>query len=248
MQKYSFLSRFSCGIEHVDLSSDLTVVYIHGFCSDPWGAKPDAIREYCVANNVSFLRFELAGHGSDAENYMDSDFNIWRAQVLDIIDNHVSGRVIMVGSSLGGWLSLIAARDRAERVVGVLGLAPAADFTADMEKMVLTPEQLAELESGVLVYPTQEFTYRVTRRIMDSAGENLILGGSLDIHCPVYIVHGTADNNLRPDKPFQIQRALTGDTVIVKLIKGSGHRLDSEIDRMEIRASLSALFALASHR
>ncbi len=245
MQHYSFLSRFSCGIEHVDLSSDLTVVYIHGFCSAPWGTKPDAIREYCVANNVSFLRFELAGHGSDSENYMDSDFNIWRTQVLDIIDNHVSGRVIMAGASLGGWLSLIAARERPDRVVGVLGLAPAADFTADMEKMVLSPEQLAQLNSGVLVYPTPEFTYRVTKRIVDSARENLILGGPLDIRCPVHIIHGTADRSLIPDKPFQILRALTGDIVVVKLIKGSGHRLNSDIDRMEIRASLSALFALA---
>ncbi len=245
MQKYSPVSPFKCSFEHIQTSSDTTVVYTHGFCSDPWGAKPDKIKDFCLEHNISFFRYELAGHGSDTEHYMESDFNIWRDQLLDIIDNRVSGKIIVVGSSLGGWLSLIAARERPNRIVGVLGLAPAADFTADMLEKLLTPEQIAELNSGVLICPTKEFTYKATKRIFDTAAQNLILRGQLDVKCPVHIIHGTMDKNLMPDKPFQIQRALMGDVVVVKLIKGAEHRLDDDISRSEIRASLTELLRLA---
>ncbi len=245
MPHYSFKSPFLSRYEHVSCPSDLTVVYTHGFCSDPWGTKAEHVKAHCINNNVSFFRYELAGHGSDAANYMASDFNVWKNQLLDIIDNRVSGKIILVGSSLGGWLSLIGARDRGNRVSGVLGLAAAPDFTADIMHYVLTPAQRAQLDTGTLIFPTNEFTYTATKRIFDTASENLVLTGALNITCPVHIIHGTADKTLIPEKPFQIQRALTSDNVVVKLIKGAGHRLDSEIDRGEIRASLSELFRLA---
>lgn len=243
MRNYLYDNKFYCNFEYVNqrYSDKLTVLYIHGLCSDPWGTKPEAVKKFCKQNNLAFFRFELAGHGSDKANYLNADFNDWKKQLLEIIDNKISGKILLVGSSLGGWLGLIAARDRAERVVGMVGLAPAPDFTYDMENFVLTEAQKAELSAGVLYYPVKNFTYVVTQKMFDTARENLLLQNPLTIKCPIHILHGTEDKNLNPQKPFKLLEVLESDNVIVKLIKGANHSLDRENDIVELYFSLSSL-------
>ena len=127
MTDYTFKSNFTTKIDFrqakTPKTNSLTVVYIHGLYSDCWGRKPENVMEWCAANGVNFFRFELAGHGSDSARYEETDVNIWKAQLLEVIDNIVKTDVILAGSSLGGWLSLLAALERPEKVKGVLGLA-----------------------------------------------------------------------------------------------------------------------------
>lgn len=243
MQTYTFKSGFTTQFEYIRGPRQTTVLYIHGLCSDPWGTKPDNIARFVTEMGFSFLRFELAGHGSDIAHSLEIDFNVWKSQVMEVIDNIIDPehKIIVVGSSLGGWLSLIAGRDRPSRVIGILGLAPAPDFTYDMENFVLTDAEKAELATGILRYPTKEFEYVVTKRMLDTARENLLLQSKLEINCPVHIIHGTADKNVDPKKPFKIQSVLTSNDVVVKLIKGAGHRLQRDIDTTEIQHSLMVL-------
>ena len=129
MTDYTFKSNFTTKIDFrqakTPKTNSLTVVYIHGLYSDCWGRKPENVMEWCAANGVNFFRFELAGHGSDSARYEETDVNIWKAQLLEVIDDIVKTDVILAGSSLGGWLSLLAALERPEKVKGVLGLAAA---------------------------------------------------------------------------------------------------------------------------
>ncbi len=243
MQKHTFKSGFSTQYEHLKTNKKLTVVYTHGLCSDPWGGKPQVVRDFCVENNFSFIRYELAGHGSDVDNILNTDFNVWKNQLLEIIDDFAQGDVLVVGSSLGGWLSLISARERPNRIIGFIGLAPAPDFSYDMEQNVLTEAQKAELDTGILHYPMKDFTYHVTKKMFDTARENLLLQGPLAVKCPVHIIHGTDDKNLDPQKPFKLQNVLESQDVIVKLIKGSNHRLSREVDYAQLRHSLADLTA-----
>lgn len=220
-------------------SSDFTVVYVHGLCSDPWGRKPEEVKRFCEENNISFFRFELAGHGADRENYEKVDFNTWKGQILEVVDKMVMGKILFIGSSLGGWLSLIAARERPERTKGVIGLAPAPDFTYDMERYVLTDAQKTEMkESGRLLYPTKDFTYVVTQKMFDTARNNLLLEAPLAITCPVHIIHGTEDKNLDPQKPFKLLKCLQSEDVVLKLIKGSNHSLGRDADIEELLNSI----------
>ncbi len=245
MQTHTFKSGFTTQFEYIRGTRPTTVLYIHGLCSDPWGTKPNNIARFATDNGFSFLRFELAGHGSDIARSSEMDFNVWKNQVFEIIDDIIApgDSIVVVGSSLGGWLSLIAARDRANRITGVLGLAPAPDFTYDMENFVLTDAEKAELATGILRYPTKEFEYVVTKHMFDTARENLLLQSPLEINCPVHIIHGTDDKNVDPKKPFKLQSVLTSPDVVVKLIKGAGHRLQRDIDTVEIMHSLAVLTA-----
>ena len=123
MQKYTYNSGFTTNFEFLKQEkSPFTILYIHGLCSDPWGKKPEAVKNYASKHGIDFLRFELAGHGSDANNFAKTDMNIWKNQLFEIIDTMIKGPIVVIGSSIGGWLSLIAAKERPERIIGFVGI------------------------------------------------------------------------------------------------------------------------------
>ncbi len=253
IQNHTFREQFTAKIElsqakyaktHKN-SADLSVIYIHGLFSDPWGRKPEEVKAFCAENNLGFCRFELAGHGSDKENYENIDFNVWKHQVLEVIDELVKGDVVMMGSSLGGWLSLLAAKERPERVKAVVGLAAAPDFTFDIEKYIFTPAQKAEMkQKGKILFPMKDFTYIFTSKIFDTARENLLLEGELPVNCPVHLLQGSEDKNVLPDKPFKIMKCLTSEDVVIKIIKGGNHRLGRDEDIKEMKKSLASVCGL----
>ena len=241
-----FLGQFTTNFEHIKAKSSeinsFTVLYTHGLYSDPWGRKPDAVRDWCVKNQMGFFRYELVGHGSDAGNYENVDVNLWKAQILEIIDTIIEGDIVVVGSSLGGWLSLIAAEARPERVKAVLGLAAAPDFTVDLEDKYLTPEQNKTIqEQGRLEFVNDDFTYVFTKKLMDSGRENQMLNRTINITCPVQLIQGQKDASLDWRKALQISQAVSGNNVMVKLLKYSNHRLGEDSDLEVITRSLDAL-------
>lgn len=252
MQSHTYKSQFTTKFElsqakisktHKN-SSEFTVIYVHGLYSDPWGRKGIEISRFCEENNLDCMRFELAGHGSDIANYEKADFDVWKNQVLEVIDDLVKGQVLLLGSSVGGWLSLIAAIERPERVRGIIGLAAAPDFTADLENYIFTAEQKQAMEKdGRLTFPTKDFTYVFTKKMFDTAQKNLLLTGVIPITCPVHLLQGSKDDSLDPNKAFNIFKALQTDEVIVKWIKGSNHRLGRDVDIEEIHNSIKSFIS-----
>jgi len=246
MSAHQFLGQFTTNFEHIKAKSteinNFTVLYTHGLYSDPWGRKPDSVRDWCAKNNIDFFRYELAGHGSDAGNYENVDVNLWKAQILEIIDTMIEGDIVVAGSSLGGWLSLIAAEARPERVKAVLGLAAAPDFTVDLEDKYLTPEQNKTIqEQGRLEFTNDDFTYVFTKKLMDSGRENQMLNRTINITCPVLLIQGQKDASLDWRKALQISQAVQGNNVMVQLLKYSNHRLGEDSDLEVIARSLDSI-------
>lgn len=246
MSEHQFLGQFTTNFEHIKVKSSeinsFTVLYTHGLYSDPWGRKPDAVRDWCAKNKINFFRYELVGHGSDKGNYENVDVNLWKAQILEIIDTMIEGDIVVVGSSLGGWLSLIAAESRPERVKAVLGLAAAPDFTVDLEDKYLTPEQNKIIqEKGRLDFTNDDFTYVFTKKLIDSGRENQMLNRTININCPVQLIQGQKDASLDWRKALKISDAIQGNNVTVKLLKYSNHRLGEDSDLEVIQRSLDSL-------
>jgi len=246
MFEHLFLGQSTTKIEYIKakttITNNFTVLYTHGLYSDPWGRKPDSIRDWCIRNNHSFLRYELIGHGSDIINYENADINIWKSQILEVIDTLIDGDIVVVGSSLGGWLSLLAAELRPERIKGVLGLAAAPDFTVDLEEKYLTEEQNNIIKTqGRLEFVNEDFTYVFTKRLMDSGRKNQMLNREIDITCPVQLIQGQKDASLDWRKSLQISQAIKGNNVVVKLLKYSNHRLGSDDDLQIINRALDSL-------
>ena len=246
MSEHQFLGQFTTKIEHIKAKTSeinrFTILYTHGLYSDPWGRKPDAVRDWCLKNGYGFFRYELAGHGSDAGNYENVDVNLWKAQILEVIDTMIEGDIVVVGSSLGGWLSLIAAEARPERVKAVLGLAAAPDFTVDLEDKYFTSEQNNQIQKqGRLEFTNDDFTYVFTKKLMQSGRQNQMLNRTIKIDCPVELIQGQKDASLDWRKALQISQAVQGNNVTIKLLKYSNHRLGTDEDLIAIQRSLDSI-------
>lgn len=223
----------------------MTVVYIHGLCSDPWGAKPDAIKSFCTGSGLDFFRFELAGHGSDKANFIRADFNIWKKQVLEVLDQQVQGDILLVGSSLGGWLSLCGVCERPERVKGVITLAAACDLDDDLYKYGLNPEQKAAIERGENIsLGTSEFQYVFTSAQFRAYRANSMLNAPIPVFCPVHLLQGRQDTSFDWRKVLKIAEKLQSDKVVIKILKNGTHRLSEPESLEEFRRSLEDLIKI----
>ena len=240
--KYTFKSAFATDFEHIPPKNGRpTVLYLHGFCSDCWGRKPETVKAFCLAHGVGLFRFDYAGHGSDRENFAKADFKIWKEQVLEVIDEALAGDIVCVGSSMGGWLSLLAAIERPERVRGVIGLAAAPNFVRRFAKLV-TPEQEAELrEKGRFTFGTDDFTYTITGRFIDTATAECLPEGekTWPVGCPVHLIQGMKDACLPWHFALDFAAALASENVEVKLLKSSDHRLNDDDAVAELKNSLA---------
>lgn len=243
MPKHTFANGFTTDFEYIKAETcktqKFTLIYTHGFCSDPWGRKPEEIKKWCIKNDISFYRYELAGHGSDIANFEKTDINTWKNQILDIIDTIIQGPVVVAGASLGGWLSLLAAVARPQRVSGVLGLAAAPDFTKEHEETSTIEQKEALQRNGRIIYEESGFQFVITKQLIDSGKENLLLDKPvIPINCPVTLIQGMQDESVDWLKAVKIAEKLTSRQVLLKLLKTSGHRLNADEDIAEILSAL----------
>ncbi len=245
MDKRTYHIGFTTGFEHINADFNtkqkFTILYTHGFCSDPWGRKPEEIKKWCIENGVGFYRYELAGHGSDTSRFEETDINIWKTQILEIIDKYIEGDIVTVGSSLGGWLSMLAAIERQNRIKGLIGLAAAPDFTAD-HMAYATQAQREEMEKfGKITYPGQGIEFVVTKRLIESGQDNLVLNkNSLPIVCPMILIQGMQDTSVYWKKALKIAELAQTQNVKIKLLKNANHRLNEDSDIQEILSSLNS--------
>ncbi|MBV8911598.1 MAG: alpha/beta hydrolase, partial [Acetobacteraceae bacterium] len=133
-----------------------TAVFLPGYMSDMTGAKALETEAFCVANGLACLRLDYAGHGASGGRFEDGTIGGWTEDALFLIGRLTEGPLVLVGSSMGGWIALLAALAQPERVIGLIGIAPAPDFTEDLMWAAMTPDERAKLmQDGVLHVPSQ---------------------------------------------------------------------------------------------
>jgi pimeloyl-ACP methyl ester carboxylesterase len=209
------------------------VIFFSGFHSDMTGIKATALEAHCRARGQAYVRFDYLGHGTSSGRFEDGTIGRWTEDALAVIDELSTGPQVLVGSSMGGWLMLLAALQRPERIHGLVGVASAPDFTEELLRPNLGAEAQAALESaGVWKRPSAygPDPYPITRTFLEEAKRHLVLGERHALDCPVRLIHGMAD----PDVPFVYSFALaeavaTGD-VAISLIKDGDHRLSRDVD------------------
>lgn len=246
-----FLHTFKCGhttkCVHIKPTGSktqrFTVVYAHGFCSDPYGRKPEETKKWCIDNGMGFFSYEIAGHGSDIATFENTTINVYKEQIFEIIEDMVEGPVVVVGSSLGGWLSLLAACRFGERVIGFIGLAAAPDFLKTYFINCIDEKLKEKLDkNGKIEFPTKDFTYVITQKMIDSAEGNLLLDkDKIPFNGKVRLLQGMKDASLEWHTVLQIAEKLSSDDVKVYLLKNSNHRLGGDGDIATLRQALSEM-------
>ena len=215
-----------------------TIVFLPGYASDMTGAKACTLDAWAQARGRAMLRFDYAGCGASDGVFADGTLAGWRDDALDAIDSLTEGPLLLVGSSMGGWLMLLAALARPERVIGLVGIAAAPDFTDwgfdDDERATIR-------DDGLIVRGADESPLVTTLGFWRSGQANLLLGGEIAIDCPVRLLHGFEDGDVPPSIAFRLGRALRSADVQTILVKGGDHRLSRPGDLALLVATVSAL-------
>jgi pimeloyl-ACP methyl ester carboxylesterase len=223
------------------------VVFLGGFMSDMTGTKATMLEAFCRSRGQAFVRFDYFAHGASSGDFADATIGRWREDALAVLDNVTAGPQILVGSSIGGWLMLLAALARPERVAGLVGIAAAPDATEDLMEPELSAEQRATMlrEGQVRIQSAYDPNgYLITRRLIEEGRQHLVLRAPIPLTCSVRLLHGMAD----PDVPWQtslrLAQRLEGRDVTVTLIAGGDHRLSTESDLAKLRATVAEVSAL----
>jgi len=225
------------------------IVFLGGFKSDMTGAKASTLGEFCHARGLGFLRFDYSGHGASSGNFLDGTISRWFADALAAIDRLTEGPLILVGSSMGGWIMLLVALARPERVRGLIGLAPAPDFTEALIWNALSESERARLiKDGKLeqLSDYSEDPYVITRALIEDGRKHLLLGGRIAIDVPVRLLHGLADPDVPHEISLRLQEKLAAQDVVVKLIKDGDHRLSRPQDLSRLCATVEELVQLSA--
>lgn len=217
-----------------------TLVFLPGYMSDMAGSKATAVFDWAAAQGRACLLLDYSGCGESAGDFADGTLTRWRDEVLALVESNCQGPVVLVGSSMGGWLMLLAALAIPDRVHALVGIAAAPDFT----DWGFTSEQQARLAAGETLFednpygpeptPTHALFWR------DGQAQRL-LAGEIALDCPVRLIQGQQD----PDVPWQtalrLAEALRSAEVQVTLVKDGDHRLSRDADIALLLRTISAL-------
>lgn len=214
---------------HLTEGAGPTIVFLPGYASDMAGTKALALEAWAKANGRAFLRFDYGGCGTSEGAFEEQALADWRDDALAMIDHAVTGPVVLVGSSMGGWIMLLAALARPERVVAMVGIAAAPDFT---DWGFSQEEKLYILQYGKLERPNPygpEATV-YTRRFWQSGEANRVMHGPVAFDGPVRLLHGQRDTDVPFSQSVRLAELLRSDDVQVTLVKDGDHRLSRDAD------------------
>lgn len=215
--------------------------------SDMTGTKALALEAHCRSAGRAFIRFDYAGHGQSGGSFAEGTIGGWLDDALAVIDAVAEGPQILVGSSMGGWIALLAALARPERVRGLVLIAPAPDFT---EKMIWAGLSKAERETLMrdgVVYQPSEYgpePYAISRKLIEDGRKHLLLDAPINLACPVRLLHGMLDRDVPWEYSLRIADRLVAGDVVVTLVKEGDHRLSTPADLDRLGRAVDEVSAL----
>jgi pimeloyl-ACP methyl ester carboxylesterase len=226
------------------------IMWLGGFMSDMGGTKAVALDHWAGVGGRACLRFDYSGHGESGGRFADGTITRWLEESLAVFEACCEGRQILVGSSMGGWLALLLARELrwaprpGASLAGMVLIAPAVDFTEALMWRRLPAEVRREIETaGVWKRPSQysDQPYLITRGLIEDGRRHLMLGGLIETGCPVRILQGVQDPDVPWDHAVELVSRLAQDDVVLTLVKDGDHRLSRPEDIERLVAAVAEL-------
>ncbi len=219
------------------------VIFCGGFMSDMEGTKALALEAWCRAEGRQFTRFDYQGHGQSSGVFAEGTIGIWSQDAIAVLDEVARGDQVVVGSSMGGWIMLLMARARPERLAGLVGIAPAPDFVLRMWDSFDADQQAEMRRNGFIARPSDysDEPYIISLNLIEDGRKHLVADRPIALRCPLRILHGMRD----PDVPWRLSLELLerieGEDVSVEFVKGGDHRLSEPADLRRLIAAVAAL-------
>ncbi|PDT53734.1 MULTISPECIES: alpha/beta hydrolase [Sinorhizobium] len=229
------------------------LVWLGGYRSDMTGTKALEVERHAQAIGTDCVRFDYSGHGASGGDFKEGTISRWLEESLAVVDHAVAGRMILIGSSMGAWVALrlieeLRARGEGKRIAGLVLIAPAPDFTAELIEPNLSPTERASLaERGYFEEPSEYSPEPnvFTRALIEDGRENRVLKGPIATGCPVHILQGMRDPDVPYTHALKLMEHMPADDVVMTLIRDGDHRLSREEDVFKLKQAISAMLAKA---
>ena len=220
------------------------VIFFPGFKSDMGGTKALALDAWCAARGQQYTRFDYSGHGASSGAFEEGSIGRWRDDALAVLDQVTTGPQVIVGSSMGGWMMLLVALARPERLAGLVGIAAAPDFTGRMQARLDLGQRTQLEQTGYCDIPNDYDDgqpYRISRHMLEEGSNHFLLEQSIDIDLPVRLIHGQLDEDVPWQLSLEISESLLSSDVELQLVKSGDHRLSEPQDLERLTDTLQAL-------
>jgi len=232
---------------HASQGAAPCVVFLGGFRSDMQGTKALHLEAWAQARGQAFLRFDYSGHGESGGRFEEGCIGDWAQDAQEVIEAVTDGPVVLVGSSMGGWISLLLAERMPKRIAGMVGIAAAPDFTEDGFWAGFNELERAKLmREGRLFVPSDYGApYPVTKRLIEDGRNHLVLRRKLALPFPVRLLQGTADADVDVSRPLALLDHAEGADMRLTLVKGADHRFSTPDCLALIESSVETVLARA---
>ncbi len=224
--------------------------WLGGFNSDMKGTKALALDAWAAEHGRACVRFDYSGHGESGGEFIDGTIGRWLEESVAVFEQFCRGPQVVIGSSMGGWMALLLAREVIRRsmnatLAGLVLIAPAPDFTEELMWKGFSSEIRSEIESkGVWMRPSEYgdgSPYPITRALIEEGRQHLLLGGSIEVGCPVRILQGAKDPDVPWQHAFTLMHRLPADDVVLTMIQDGDHRLSRPQDIARIIAAVAEI-------
>ncbi len=225
------------------------VVFLGGFKSDMEGTKAVHLQAWAEAQGRAFLRFDYSGHGQSSGDFLGGCIGDWAEDAAAAITALTKGPQLLVGSSMGGWMSLLMCRRLGAKIAGLVGIAAAPDFTEDSMWASFDAAQRQALEkAGQIALPSEysDEPYIITRRLIEDGRNHLVLHAPLSLPFPVRLLQGTADADVPQSVALRLLAHLEGPDIRLTLVKGADHRFSTPACLTLIESALAEVLEAAA--
>jgi pimeloyl-ACP methyl ester carboxylesterase len=227
------------------------LIWLGGFNSDMKGTKALALDAWAAEHGRGCVRFDYSGHGESGGAFIDGTIGRWLEESVAVFEQFCRGPQVAIGSSMGGWMALLLAREVARRasdqatLAGLVLIAPAPDFTEQLMWIGFSPEVREEIQTkGVWMRPSQygdSAPYPITRALIEEGRNHLLLGSAIEVGCPVRILQGAQDPDVPWQHAFALAHRLPAEDVVLTMIQDGDHRLSRPQDIARIIAAVAEI-------
>ena len=230
-----------------ELTNRPGVLFLGGLASDMEGTKANYLAQWSQSNKNSFLRFDYSGHGKSDGIFTDGSILSWFEDALAVLDDLTNGKQILIGSSMGGWIALLLAKNRPHRIHSIIGVAAAPDFTEDLMWAHFNDnEKKRIIQDGVLLQESEysDEPYKISRNLILDSKNCLVLREKLNFEFPIRLLQGTADNDVPLDLALRLINHIGCNDAKLEIVKGADHSFSSEMCLKLIVNNLEELLEL----
>ena len=217
------------------------IIFIHGLNSDMNGKKALTIQKYAQKNKLNFVRFDCRGHGKSHGKFEDFTISDWKKDLCNIIDNLTKGPQILIGSSMGGWLMMLAARARPNKIQAMIGLAAAPDFGNELYQNLSIKKKKEIQNKGITKYSSFGLSYYIRKNFFLDAKKNNILNKPFKYNKKLILIQGLKDEVVSSRVPKKILNIVTTNNAQIIFLKNSDHRLSNINDLKTIKLAIDSV-------